>query len=135
MVSALLDRLNPYFHTPLVEAIERAATSDLTKARGLKNLLVLTDGADDRFERSRALNPEGKIKIPEFLSQRFGSRGIRGIRITVVYFRSSGLAADENKAEEEELRIARKNFEEPLQKLELPGQFIEAKDVNQLRKA
>ena len=129
MVSALLDRINPYFHTPLVEAMERAATSDLSKARGLKNLLVLTDGADDRFKQSRALNTEGKIEIPEFLAKQFRSRGIR---ITVVYFRSSGLDANEKKAEEEDLQKARRNFEEPLQKLDLPGQFIEARDVTQL---
>ena len=107
----------------------RAATTDLTKTRGLKNLLVLTDGDDNRFKQSRALNPEGKIDIPEFLAQKFRDAGIR---VTVVYFRSSGLEADEKKAEEEELRMARKNFEEPLQKLESPGQFIEAKNLGQL---
>lgn len=134
-VSALLDGLNPFFHTPLVEAMQRTATSDLTRGRGLKNLLVLTDGADDRFKQSRILNPQGNLEIPDFLVQNFNSPEMRGIRITVVYFRSSGLDPDQKKTEEEELKTARKNFEEPLQKLQLPGQFIEAKNVEQLEES
>jgi hypothetical protein len=128
-VRALLDQLTPFYHTPLVEALWDAADRDLAKAKGLRNLLVLTDGADDRFLQSRTLDRNGKSTIPQFLAERFGGKGIR---VTVVYFRAAVLNEEEKKKEEAEVREARANFEKPLQTLETPGQFIEARDVDQL---
>ena len=89
---------------------------------------MLTDGKDSRFDKSQALNPGDKLTIPEFLAERFGALGIR---ITVVFFRSSGLGQEAKKEEEAEVQAARDNFK-PLQGLEPPGQFIEARNLDQL---
>ena len=128
-VSALLDGINPYFKTPLVEAMVRAATDpDLVKARGLKNLLVLTDGKDSRFEEVAGPQPGAQAHDP-----RVPHRSARplGIRVTVVFFRSSGLSKHAKEAEEAEVQTARENFK-PLLGLDLPGQFIEARNLGQL---
>ena len=112
-VQRLLEQLHPYYETPLVEAMTRAAKSDLAAARGLKNLLVLTDGNDNRFRRD----------IPAALEETFRPLGIR---VTVVYFHAG------RQANSQELQAARNNFEKPLQRLEPPGRFVQATDVDQL---
>ena len=106
-VGGLLDQLHPYFETPLVEAMRRAANTDLASAQGLKNLLVLTDGNDNGFAKSGSLNPGSKLTIPAFVADRFRERGIR---ITVVYFRAAGLNDDAKKQEDAEVQTARENF-------------------------
>jgi hypothetical protein len=126
--SALFEGIKPYFETPLVEAMWRAA-DDLKNASGLKNLLVLTDGNDTQFFKSRALNPEGKISIPSFITDKF--RGL-GIRVTVVYFKASGLAEADAKKEAQEVLDAKANFERPLEGLVPPGRFVEARDLKEL---
>lgn len=123
-VQALLDGLTPYFKTPLVEAMWKAANDPmLAETQGLKNLLVLTDGNDNRFAHSQKLNPTGKTSIPEFLREKFRSLGIR---VTLVYFHAG------TKADPKELDAARNNFEKPLGRLVPPGQFVEATNLNQL---
>ncbi len=114
-----LEKLNPYYSTPLIEAMGRAAKTDLTKAPGLKNLLVLTDGNDNRF----------KGDISRSLEQSFRDKGIR---VTVVYFRSSGLNEQEKKIEEQDVAKAKLNFEKPLERLEPPGRFVEARNLGEL---
>ncbi len=122
-VKALLEGLHPLHETPLVEAMWDAA-EDLAKAQGLKNLLVLTDGNDNRFAHSQKLNPDGKIRIPTFIERNFGPLGIR---VTVVYFHAG------KKANNKELQDAKTNFEVPLQRLEpWPGRFVQVKDFDEL---
>jgi hypothetical protein len=122
-VKSLLNGLTPYFDTPLVEAMWNAA-EDLAKAQGMKNLLVLTDGNDNRFAHSQKLNPGDKIKIPAFIEKKFGPLGIR---VTVVYFHAG------RKANNQELQDAKANFEAPLQRLEpWPGRFVQVKDFGEL---
>src|SRR5262249_30592702 len=60
-----LDQLRPFLRTPLVEAMWRAAETDLVNAKStIKTLLVLSDGEDTRFKESRTLNPTGTLDIP-----------------------------------------------------------------------
>ena len=80
---------------------------------GLKNLLVLTDGNDNRFNRD----------IPAYFQEFFRPLGIR---LTIVYFHAGQQA---NKAE---LQAARNNFEKPLQRLDPRNRFVQATDLVQL---
>ena len=53
----------------MVQAMSRAIDTDLKEAKGLKTLLVLTDGDDTRFMKNRELQfPEG-VEIPSVYSQ------------------------------------------------------------------
>ncbi|QEH33047.1 hypothetical protein OJF2_15430 [Aquisphaera giovannonii] len=124
---ARLEAYRPFCDTPLVEAMWRAAATDLGKAQGLKTLLVLTDGNDTEFQKHREFNPlkDGKPTykdIPEFIRTAFDPTGVQ---INMIYFDT---ASDGGKQLEE----ARKNFEEPLRGLDRPGTFTAVKDVDQL---
>jgi hypothetical protein len=112
-LAARLDQLHPYFDTPLVEAMSRAA-DDLKSARGLKTLLVLTDGQDNRF----------KQPIPAFIESRFRPLGIR---INMVYFIAAG-----KEEELKELQAARETFTRPLAALDPPGTFVAASKFDEL---
>ncbi|HZW33082.1 MAG TPA: hypothetical protein VFF52_20365, partial [Isosphaeraceae bacterium] len=114
-----LEQLNPYFDTPLVAAMWTAA-QDLKAARGLKTLLVLTDGDDNRFEKYTSFHP-GIDTIPKFIDTRF--RALE-IRINVVYFSAFG--------QDDQLKRARDNFEKPLERLDPPGKFIPAANLGEL---
>ena len=116
-----LDQFKPFCETPLVQAMWAAANTDLKNARGVKTLLVLTDGADTRFKKNLAFNPMQNT-IPQFLKtylNRFGAR------INLVFF----TAALEKP---EELARAKADFEIPLKTLDPPGSFIAADDFDQL---
>jgi len=115
-----LDRIRPYLHTPLVEAMWNAAATDLKDAKGMKTLLVLTDGNDDRFKKNEKFN-KTKVEVPDFILSAF--RGLE-IHINMVFFTPAGDPA--------ELALARANFEEPLKKLNPPGSFVTADNVIQL---
>ena len=112
-IKKLLDDLHPYYETPLVDAITRAVTTDLVNVRGLKNLLVLTDGNDNRFKKD----------IPAYIEEFFRKLGIR---VTIVYFHAG------SQADKKELEEARKNFEKPLQRVDPRNRFIQAGDAAQL---
>jgi hypothetical protein len=120
-----LDALHPFCETPLVEAMWTAAASDLINARGLKNLVVLTDGVDSRFSKRRELNRDGTLDIPSFLTEKFRNLGIR---VTVVFYRATGLDEIDAKKEEQEVMEAKANFEKALEGLEPRGRFVEATD-------
>src|SRR5262249_5528861 len=77
-----LDGLQPYFGTPLLQAMGRAANEDLRDAKGIRTLLVLTDGADNRFATNRVFNPRNQ-KIADFIGENFKPMGIR---IHMVFF-------------------------------------------------
>jgi len=118
-----LDGLRPWFETPLVEAMVTAARTDLIKAKGMKTLLVLTDGDDNRFEQSKALAPD-RLKapdIPAFITSYFKTLGIT---INMVF-----LCTNE---EDKELKKARENFAKTLENVPPGGSFVSATDVKQL---
>ena len=116
-----LDALNPWFGTPLVEAMWRAAEKDLVNAKGLKTLLVITDGEDNRFKESQALNPNGKLEIEDFIATKFQPLGIR---INMIF---CSAAANPN-----ELERARVTFTKALGRLDPPGSFVAAANLDQL---
>jgi serine/threonine protein kinase len=116
-----LDQLRPYLGTPLVEAMWKAAETDLVAVKGMKTLLVLTDGEDNRFMQSRALNPTGQVTIAGFLETKFRPLGIR---INMVYFSAAG--------DPKELNRARDTFTKPLERLDPPGSFVAAANLDEL---
>jgi hypothetical protein len=114
---ARLDGLRPFLATPLVEAMVKAAQTDLVNAKGMKTLLVLTDGNDTRFKESKALAPfrQAWPDIPSFISSYFKTLGIT---INMVF-----LCINDKDPELEE---ARKNFAASLENLTPPGRFVPA---------
>ncbi len=115
-----LNRLYPYFDTPLIQAMATAAKQDLDHAKGIKTLLVLTDGMDTGFSKNTRFSPN-RIDIPAFINTYFQPMGIR---INMVYF-----GADEKG---EELKQAREVLAKPLQRLDPPGTFVTADNLDQL---
>jgi hypothetical protein len=115
-----LDRLRPHLDTPLVEAMWRAANRDLTKARGLKTLLVLTDGADNRLNDNPKYNPS-KLSVPDFIVAGFKPLNIR---VNMIFFTPSGTKV--------EIDRARDNFEGALKQLNPPGNFVLANNLGEL---
>jgi hypothetical protein len=91
-----VEGLTPWNETPLVRAMLRAK-DDLTRAAGFRTMVVITDGADNRFAGDRVYNP-GKESIPDVLKKRF--RDSR-VAVHVVGFQ----IADKDEQE------ARKHFE------------------------
>jgi hypothetical protein len=112
-VMSRVEGLTPWNETPLIRTMLRAK-DDLTRAEGFRKMVVITDGADNRFANDSVYNP-GKESIPDVLKKRF--RDSR-IAIHVVGFQIAG-------KEEEE---ARKHFD-VLKELTPRGSFTE---VNQL---
>jgi hypothetical protein len=119
-----LDRFRPFLETPLVAAMWKAADSDLKLARGLKTLLVLTDGRDNRLAKDKDLNPGG-LDVPTFVSTRFANLGIR---VNMVFFAQS----PDPVQLKDELRGARQDFAPALSKLDPPGRFFEARNLPEL---
>ncbi|MCE9562688.1 MAG: VWA domain-containing protein [Planctomycetes bacterium] len=111
--------LEPWNESPVLRAMLEAK-ADLVKAIGYKTMIVLTDGADNRYEKDLVVNPKGKA-VPAVLRDEF--RG-SGIAVHVVGFR---LPADEE-------AIVRKQFE-ALKELDPPGSFTPAEDVKSLEVA
>src|SRR5262249_36562191 len=81
-----IGQLHPFFETPLVQAMWVVANSDWTWATGLKTLLVLTDGNDNRLEKSLKYNPD-KLSVPDFVVAGFKSLNIR---INMIFFTPAG---------------------------------------------
>jgi tRNA A-37 threonylcarbamoyl transferase component Bud32 len=109
-----LDQLHPFLETPLVQAMWAAADKDLRSAKGLKTLLVLTDGMDNRFGVNRNSNPRN-LSIPDFIGTAFGPLGIR---INMIFFAEAG--------ETQEVTRAEASFAPALQRLDPPGTFVTA---------
>jgi hypothetical protein len=116
-----LNDLYPYFETPLVHAMSQGAQADLTNAKGLRTLLVLTDGDDNRLEQDAAINPK-KLTIPQFITERFKSLDVR---INMVFFTPA--------AKPGEIEKARKNFAQALPQLNPPGSFVTADNIGELK--
>ncbi len=115
-------KLQPFFNTPLVQAMWAAAYWDLKSAKGLKTLVVLTDGEDTELRKNNPkYNPE-KLSVKDFIISRF-----KPLEITVnmVFFTPAGKPA--------EIENAKTSFGPALAQLEPRGSFKEAKDINELK--
>jgi hypothetical protein len=115
-----LDQLRPYLGTPLVQAMWKAADTDLRQAQGLKTLLVLTDGMDTRFAANRKFNPDN-LSIPKFFAKSFKPLGIG---VNMIFFTPAG--------DKKEIANAEANFTPALKGLEPPGSFVKAANLAQL---
>jgi hypothetical protein len=116
-----LDQIRPYFETPLVQAMTEAAKKDLTDAKGLKTLLVLTDGEDNQLEKNLTYNPKRSSK-PDFIVNNFKPLNIQ---VNMIFFTPAGNPA--------ELGRARRDFEGALNRLEPKGGFVKADDLAELK--
>jgi hypothetical protein len=112
-----LDNLVPFYETPLVAAMLQAK-QDLDIAQGQKTLLVITDGADSRFEMK-----EGQ-KIAPYLEGRFAPSRVL-VNMVLLDVNEGGLV----KKQQAEMARARDQFVALLKRLDPPGQHI---TVNQL---
>jgi hypothetical protein len=118
-----LDDIRPWFETPLVQAMLKAATTDLKSASGLRTLLVLTDGADTRLDKNLVINPK-KLPIADFITEKFKSLGIQ---INMVFFTLAG--------DPTEVATARNSFAQALKRLEPPGSFVTADNIGELKQS
>lgn len=136
-------RSTPCNYTPLAEAIVRAA-EDIKDIRGIKTVVVLTDGADTCFSSKdnpdyhtdhpdfvRRYRPDNYRDIPEFLKDKFGPNSeLKDIALKMIFF---GVP-------EREKKDAQAQFPASLiQSLPTPGTVVseddEARLVNELRLA
>jgi hypothetical protein len=116
-LSKALDGLIPFHGTPLLQAMW-GAKLDLDKAKGLKTMLVLTDGQDTRFAENRTFNPAGAT-ISGFIRENFKDAGIT---VNMIFF----------KLDDKQLKEARDQFEEAIGQLDPAGHFFTAQDEERL---
>lgn len=135
-----IDSLKPDGWTPLVRAMAEAKR-DFANVRGLKTMIVLTDGMDSTFEANPDLlnrdpkvrqpgilgdpkfNPAGdKGKIPGFLIQQFAGTEIIPYLI--------GFQINDPK----ELAQVKTNFAGPIEDERVHGKFIDIKNADDLFK-
>ena len=111
------DAIIPFHPTPLMQAMW-GAKLDLDKAQGLKTMLVLTDGADDQFDKNLTFNP-GHVTIPAFIRENFKNAGIM---INMILFKLGQSGEKE----------ARGQFEAAITQLEPAGHVFTARDEEKL---
>lgn len=116
-LSKTLDGLIPFHGTPLLQAMW-GAKLDLDKAKGLKTMLVLTDGQDTRFAENRTFNPAGAT-ISGFIRENFKDAGIT---VNMIFF----------KLDDKQLKEARDQFEDAISRLDPAGHFFTAQDEERL---
>jgi hypothetical protein len=113
-----LRNLVPFNETPLVRAMWKAK-ADLAGFEGLKTILVLTDGVDNRFENDKDLKVnKGNRNIPNFLKEQFKDSGIL---LNII-----GFQLELTKAEIPE----KEKFEKAIR--DLDGNFDDVRDKNKL---
>lgn len=126
-----IDNLIPYYQTPLVESmweakegLERALPRDF---KGPKSIVVLTDGADDEFDKFVKRGGTGGINtIPRFMEKRFLEDS--GYMVNMVFFQV--IKKEEDQARADFGIIEDKN------RWKVPGKMIFVKeDPQELRKA
>lgn len=110
-----LAKVEPWNETPLLRTMLRAAQTDLDCPGGLKSMIVITDGIDNRIANDAEYNPEKK-DIPTLLEENF-----RSIQIDFIGFKISD--AEEAKAREQ--------FQ-VIEQLPIPGHFYSVKDSAKL---
>ena len=120
-----LDQLWPFHGTPLIQTMLRAR-DELLQAKGLKTLLVLTDGNDSEEEKQDFEDPvalkrsqKGLDKIHKKLREQFNQRGIT---VNMVFFK-----VDNPK----ELKQADEVFQ-VIKTLDPPGQIYRAENLQDL---
>lgn len=137
---ARIRKLHPLYATPLVRSLMEAR-QDLEvgldgKIEGHRVMLVLTDGMDTRFENrsypkevgaysstgDKKFNNDGKLKIGDFLAERFKDSGIQ---IKIIGFELNDV----------EKALAREQFEDPVKNLQPPGEFFTTNKSNELKDA
>ncbi|QEG40656.1 vWA domain-containing protein [Roseimaritima ulvae] len=111
--------LEPWNESPLLAAMV-AASNDLRDVTGLRSLVVITDGADNRVAHDPVTNPLG-LTARELLKQQFSGSGIT---VNVIAFR-----VDPN--EQDETRQQLKCVEDWLP----AGRFVEADQAEELASA
>ncbi len=111
--------LEPWNESPVLRAMLEAK-ADLTQATGYKSMIVLTDGADNRYAKDKIVNPNGK-SVPDVIRDEFR---MSGIAVHAIGFRLP-------KAEED---LVTKQFG-VLKTLDPPGSFTPAEDVQSLESA
>ncbi len=104
----------------------KAARTDLVNAKGMRTLLVLTDGDETQFPNSKALGAEmrGSPDIASFVTKVFQPLGIT---VNMVFLC--------NNDKDPELKRARANFAKSLENLIPPGTFVSATDTQQLNRS
>jgi hypothetical protein len=116
-----IGQLVPFFETPLVQAMWQAANTDLKDAKGLKTLLVLTDGDDNQLKKNKPKYNPGSLSVKDFIVSGFKPLGIT---VNMVFFTPAGNPA--------EIDLAKANFGPALAQLEPRGSFKQAKDIKEL---
>ncbi len=111
-------RIEPWNETPLVRTMIRAAREDLSRADGLKTILVITDGIDNRIHKDSEFNSSAKA-IPELLRANF-----KDVKVNVVGF----------KIVSREQVLAKQQFS-IIEQLPRPGKFYEAQNAEELLEA
>jgi hypothetical protein len=86
--------LIPWNESPIVRTL-LMAKEDLRTATGFKTILVLTDGMDNRFEKDRQWNPQGK-SVPAALRDAFRDSDVQ---VNIIGFRVQ--TPEEEKAREQ----------------------------------
>lgn len=116
-----IGQLHPFFETPLVQAMWVAANRDLKAAKGLKTLLVLTDGQDSELAKNNPRYNPNKLSVKDFIVSGFKPLGIT---VNMVFFTPRG--------NPKEIENAKTSFGPALAQLEPRGSFKEAKDIREL---
>jgi len=105
--------LQPWNESPIVHAMLRAK-EDLKGGTGLKTMLVLTDGIDNRFLTDKVLNEKGR-SVEATLREEFASAGIV---VNIVGFKVVPMEAA---AAAEQFKV--------VEQLALPGKYYTVDDV------
>ena len=128
MASIRYPKLEPWNRSPVVRTMWRAKR-DLLDAPGFKTMLVITDGADDRFEHDPVLNRNQK-DIPVFLRETFADTGI-SVNVLAVSGPIVGVAEPTRTKRQDELNLARGQFE-VIQDFPVSGKFYTVENAQEL---
>jgi hypothetical protein len=119
--------LHPFLDTPLIWAMWVVADQDLKFAKGLKTLLVLTDGDDTEFDKNKPWYKLPKPPDNDFNAVKdFFVERLKPLGITV------NMAFFTPQANIQQIKRARDRFTQALAQLEPRGSFKEAKDLPEL---
>jgi hypothetical protein len=121
-VVARVAQQRPYLSTPLVTAMWTAAKSDLASAKGLKTLLVLTDGDDTELEKNKPRYNPRSLSVKDFIVENFKPLGIT---VNMVFFTPQ--------AKQQEIQNALRRFRPALAQLQPPGNFGMANNLRELK--
>ncbi len=118
MSSVRYPRLEPWNYSPIIRSMWQAK-ADLEDAQGFKTLLVITDGADDRYAYDAQL-AKGR-DIASFLRDEFGESGI-SVNVVNVIGSLTGITDTTRAQRAQEAARARSQFE-VIQSFAVPGRY------------